>query len=38
MGRTKLSQALIERRLRVIATARNWRTVTRLRDLTGSPG
>lgn len=34
MGRTKLSQALIERRLRVIATARNWRTVTRLRDLT----
>lgn len=37
MGRTKLSQALIERRLRVIATARNWRTVIRLRDLTGSP-
>lgn len=36
MGRTKLSQALIERRLKVIATARNWRTVTRLRDLTGS--
>lgn len=36
MGRTKLSQALIERRLKVVATARNWRTVTRLRDLTGA--
>ncbi|MEO8229687.1 MAG: DUF1697 domain-containing protein [Chloroflexota bacterium] len=36
MGRTKLSGALIERRQHVIATARNWRTVTRLRDLTAS--
>jgi uncharacterized protein (DUF1697 family) len=35
IGRTKLSQGLIERRLQVIATARNWRTVNRLRDLTG---
>ena len=35
VGRSKLSQALIERRLKVTATARNWRTVTRLHDLTG---
>ncbi|HEY0444729.1 MAG TPA: DUF1697 domain-containing protein [Candidatus Limnocylindrales bacterium] len=33
MGRTKLSQALVERRLGVVATARNWRTVTRLLEL-----
>lgn len=27
---TKLNNALFERRLGVVATARNWRTVTRL--------
>jgi uncharacterized protein (DUF1697 family) len=32
-GRTKLSNAYIERRLGVAATTRNWRTVTTLRDL-----
>jgi uncharacterized protein (DUF1697 family) len=32
-GRTKLSNAFIERRLGVAATTRNWRTVCRLRDL-----
>ncbi|ONH33206.1 DUF1697 domain-containing protein [Pseudofrankia asymbiotica] len=32
-GRTKLSNTAIERRLAVIATTRNWRTVTALRDL-----
>ncbi len=30
---TKLSNALLERRLGVVATARNWRTVTRLLEL-----
>jgi uncharacterized protein (DUF1697 family) len=33
VGRAKLSQALIERRLGVTATTRNWRTVTRLEEL-----
>ncbi|HKG57856.1 MAG TPA: DUF1697 domain-containing protein [Candidatus Limnocylindrales bacterium] len=37
-GRTKLSQGLIERRLRVVATARNWRTVTKLAELTAGDG
>jgi uncharacterized protein (DUF1697 family) len=32
-GRTKLTNAFLERRLRVVATTRNWRTVTALRDL-----
>ena len=32
-GRSKLGQALIERRLGVVGTARNWRTVTQLLDL-----
>ena len=32
-GRSKLGQTLIERRLGVVGTARNWRTVTRLHDL-----
>ena len=34
-GRTKLSNAYLERRLGVPATTRNWRTVTTLADLTG---
>ena len=34
-GRTRLNHAYLERRLGVAATARNWRTVTALRDLTG---
>ncbi|MBX6356512.1 MAG: DUF1697 domain-containing protein [Micromonosporaceae bacterium] len=33
-GRTKLSNAFLERRLRVAATTRNWRTVTKLHELT----
>jgi len=33
-GRTKLSNAFLERRLGVPATTRNWRTVTALADLT----
>ncbi|MFL5680981.1 MAG: DUF1697 domain-containing protein [Chloroflexota bacterium] len=33
IGRTKLSQGLVEKRLGVVATARNWRTVTRLAEL-----
>ena len=32
-GRTKLNNAFIERRLGVAATTRNWRVVTKLRDL-----
>ncbi|GAA2729106.1 DUF1697 domain-containing protein [Actinocorallia aurantiaca] len=32
-GRTKLDNAFIERRLGVVATTRNWRTVTALRGL-----
>jgi uncharacterized protein (DUF1697 family) len=32
-GRSKLSNAFIERRLKVTATTRNWRTTTRLRDM-----
>lgn len=32
-GRSKLSSAFLERRLGVAATARNWNTVTKLRDL-----
>ncbi len=35
MGRAKLSAALVERRLGVAGTARNWRTVTRLVELSG---
>lgn len=34
-GRTKLSNAFLERKLGVAATTRNWRTVLALRDLTG---
>ena len=34
-GRTKLSNAYIERRLGVAATTRNWRVVTKLRELMG---
>lgn len=35
-GRTKLSNAFFERRLRVAATTRNWNTVTRLLELVGA--
>jgi len=34
-GRTKVNNAFIERRLGVAATTRNWRTVTKLLDMTG---
>ncbi|HEY0639966.1 MAG TPA: DUF1697 domain-containing protein [Pseudonocardiaceae bacterium] len=34
-GRTKLSNAFLERRLKVAATTRNWRTVTTMHELTG---
>jgi uncharacterized protein (DUF1697 family) len=34
-GRTKLNNNFFERRLKVGATTRNWKTVTRLRELTG---
>lgn len=33
MGRSKLDHPLVERRLKVAATGRNWNTVTRLIDL-----
>jgi len=33
-GRTKLSGAFFEKRLGVVATTRNWRTVTKLAELT----
>jgi uncharacterized protein (DUF1697 family) len=35
-GRTKLNNAFIERRLDLTATTRNWRTVTKLLELTTS--
>ena len=37
-GRSKLSNALLERRLGVAATTRNWRTVTALAELTAATG
>lgn len=37
-GRSKLSNALLERRLGVPATTRNWRTVTALAELTAAAG
>lgn len=38
MGRSKLDHALIERRLKIVATGRNWNTVVKLRDLADSFG
>ena len=35
-GRTKLTNAFFERQLGVVATTRNWRTVTRFADLTSA--
>jgi uncharacterized protein (DUF1697 family) len=35
-GRTKLSNAFFERRLNVVGTNRNWRTVTALAELAGA--
>jgi uncharacterized protein (DUF1697 family) len=35
MADTKLTYALLEKRLGVVATARNWNTVRRLAELTG---
>lgn len=32
-GRTKLSNAFFERKLKVAATTRNWKTVTALHDM-----
>lgn len=32
-GKTKLSNAVIERKLKVVSTARNWKTVQKLREL-----
>ncbi len=37
VGTSKLPAMLSERRLGVVPTGRNWRTVTRLRDLSGEP-
>ena len=37
-GRSKLNNALLERRLGVAATTRNWRTVTALAELTAATG
>jgi uncharacterized protein (DUF1697 family) len=37
-GRSKLNNALLERRLGVAATTRNWRTVTALAELAAAPG
>jgi uncharacterized protein (DUF1697 family) len=36
-GRARLTNTFLEQRLGVEATTRNWRTVTRLVDLTGRP-
>jgi uncharacterized protein (DUF1697 family) len=36
-GRSKLSHALLEKKLDVSATSRNWRTVSKLAELAGSP-
>jgi uncharacterized protein (DUF1697 family) len=38
MGRSKLGQALSERHLGVVATARNWRTVLQLHTLSRALG
>jgi len=35
-GRTKLNNTFFERRLGVVTTTRNWKTVTKLRELTGA--
>jgi uncharacterized protein (DUF1697 family) len=37
-GRSKLNNALLEHRLGVVATTRNWRTVTALAELTAAAG
>jgi uncharacterized protein (DUF1697 family) len=37
MGRSKLTNAVIERKLGVTATARNWNTVTKLLELAAPP-
>jgi uncharacterized protein (DUF1697 family) len=37
-GRSKLNNVLLERRLGVAATTRNWRTVTALTELTAAAG
>lgn len=37
-GRSKLSNALFERKLGAVATTRNWRTVCALRDLAAAAG
>ena len=36
-GRTKLSNAFLEKQLGVAATTRNWNTVTKLLDMALSP-
>jgi uncharacterized protein (DUF1697 family) len=36
-GRSKLSNAYIERKLKVAATTRNWKTTTKLREMTAAP-
>lgn len=36
-GRSELNHALLERRLGVAATARNWRTVSKLAEMAASP-
>ena len=35
-GRTKFTAAYLEKKLGVVATARNWRSVLALRDLTAA--
>jgi uncharacterized protein (DUF1697 family) len=36
LGRSKLAQALTERHLGVVGTARNWRTVIKLAELSAA--
>lgn len=36
-GRTKLGNSLFERELDVVATTRNWRTVSKLVEMSGAP-
>lgn len=37
IGRSKLTNALLDKKLGTIGTARNWNTVLKLRELAGSP-
>ena len=38
MGRTKLTNAYFDSKLKTVSTARNWRTVSKLLEMVGEPG